>query len=47
MMWPLKLPFDQNPIMINYKLYGDLITTSFLDGLKIDTRMTCNITQEN
>ena len=45
MMWLLKLPFDQNSIMINHKFNGDFIATSFLDGLKIDTRGTCSITR--
>jgi hypothetical protein len=44
MMWLLKLLFDQNLIIINYKPNGDLRITSFLEEYKSDTRETCNIT---
>jgi hypothetical protein len=44
MIWFLKLPFDQNSIIINYKSNGDLRVTSFLEGHKSDTRGTCSIT---
>jgi hypothetical protein len=43
-MWLLKLLFDQNLIIINYKSNDDLRVTSFLEGHKSDIRGTCSIT---
>jgi hypothetical protein len=39
MKWLLKLPFDQNLIVINYKLNGDLKSHLIF---RMDTRVTHN-----
>jgi hypothetical protein len=39
MMWQLKLPFNQNLIIINHKLNDDFNVTSLLNELKMDTRI--------
>jgi hypothetical protein len=46
-MWLLKLPFNQNSIMINHNSSPMviLIATSLLDELKRDMRGTCSITR--
>jgi len=43
--WLLKLPLDQNPIMIYHKFNGDFKSHINLGGQKEDKWMICNITQ--